>query len=372
MAVAVAFTACGKPPTQPTPPSPSPPRPTLTAIRLDGPMTLARGETGRLTAIAEWSDGSSQDVTASASWQIGPSGPDPNHTGSNVLQFLGRGMVQAIGFGEASIRVRIPSESHDVATSPTLSVLVLDPGTFRISGAVLSAGLPESATIEIISGTGSGQRTATGFASYVGQYALYGAAGSVELSVSATGFNGQVRRLVVTGNTTSDFDLNPLVPSTDISGSWVARLSASPACRAKTPEAGWEREFNVDITQQGTRVTIARTSPTFREVCAVDDSPFKEDGRIFGETLSFGITGDTYHGDHSYPCLFDRLSPTEWLGISGAVEATVSGDTIRGAMDSTHGAFDVYKTQISSDPPSGNFLTAICHAADHVLTLRRR
>jgi hypothetical protein len=373
VAIAAAFTACGKAPTQPTQsilPSAAPP--TLTAIRLDGPTTLASGETGRLTAVAEWSDGSSQDVTATASWKIVSSGPDPNHSGSNVLQFLGRGTVQAVGFGEASINVQIPFQSHNPATSPTLSVLVLDPGTFRISGAVVSAGLPESATIEIISGTGSGLRTATGFASYAGQYALYGAVGSVELRVSASGFNGQVRRLVVTANTTSDFELNPLVPSADISGSWVATLSASPACRAKTPEAGWEREFNLDITQQGTRVSIARTSPTFYEVCSVDDSAFKEDGRILGQTLSFGITGDTYWGDHSYPCLFDRLNPTEWLGISGAVEATVSGDTIRGRMDTTQGAFDVYKTQSASDTPSGNFLKAICHAADHVLTLRRR
>ena len=259
----------------------------------------------------------------------------------------------------------------DSATSPTLSVLVLEPGTFRISGAVVSAGLPESATIEIVSGTGSGLRTATSN-NFAGQYALYGAAGSVELRVSAKGFNQQVRRLVVTDNTTSDFELNPLVPPTDISGSWVATVSASSSCRANTPEAGWEREFNVNIVQQGTQVSITRTSPTFYESCSVGNRAVTENGRTFGQTLSFVIVGDTYGSDYSFPCLFDRLSPTEWLGISGAVEGTVSGNTIRGTMDSTQGAFDVYESLSTSTTPNGNSLKAICHAADHALALRRR
>jgi hypothetical protein len=84
------------------------------------------------------------------------------------------------------------------------------------------------------------------------------------------------------------------------------------------------------------------------------------------------IVGDTYGSDYSFPCLFDRLSPTEWLGISGAVEGTVSSDTIRGTMNSTQGAFDVYESPSTSTTPNGNSLKAICHAADHGLTLRRR
>jgi len=374
LAIAVAFAACSKAPTHPTPSTPSASPPTLTAIRLGGPTTLAPGETGRWTAVAEWSDGSSQDVTATASWNIWWSGPDTNHSGSNVLKLLGPGTLQAIGAGEASVNVQIPSQSHNPATSPTLSVLVLEPGTFRISGAVVSAGLPESATIEIVSGTGSGLRTASSinFAGHSGQYALYGAAGSVELRVSAQGFGQQVRRLVVTDNTTSDFDLNPLVPSTDISGSWVATLSASPSCRANTPEAGWEREFNVNITQQGTRVSITRTSPTFYEGCSAGNKAVTEDGRIFGQTLSFVIVGDTDWGNYAYPCLFDRLSPTEWLGISAGVEGTVAGDTIRATMTTIHGAFDVYESPPTAAVPSGNSVKAICHAADHTLTLRRR
>jgi hypothetical protein len=285
----------------------------------------------------------------------------------------GPGTVQAAALGEASVNVQIPSQSHSAATSPVLSVLVLEPGTFRISGTVVSAGVPELAAIEIVSGIGSGLRTTSNSASGLGPYALYGAAGNVELRVSADGFNQQIRRIVVTDNTTSDFDLNPVGAPADVSGSWVATLSASPSCRADAPEVAWEREFDVSITQQGTRLSITRTSPTFFESCMVGNKPATEQGRIFGQTLSFVIVGDTYGSDYSFPCLFDRLSPTEWLGISGFVQGTVAGAVIRGTLDTAQGgAFDVYPSLSTATAPYGSPPTAICHAKDHSMTLRRR
>jgi hypothetical protein len=366
------LSACGKTeaPTQPEPVSKAPPA--LTAIRLSGPTALAPGATAQFTAIAERSDGSSENVTATASWNIWWSGPDRDHSGPNALRFISPGIVQGVAPGEASVNVQIPFQSNSPATSPTLSVLVLEPGTFRISGTVTSAGIPESAAIEIVSGTGSGLRTTSDNYNFRGQYALYGAAGTVELRASANGFDQQIRRIVVTGNTTSDFDLNPLVSPTDISGSWVVTLSASPSCRANTPEVAWQREFDVSISQQGTRLSLTRTSPTFYESCTIGHSPGTEEGRIFGQTLSSLISGDTYGSDYSYPCLFDRLSPTEWLGISGFVQGTVAGSVIRGTLDTTQGgAFDLYESPSTATAPVGP-PKAICHAKDHSMTLRRK
>jgi hypothetical protein len=370
-AMAAFLLACGKTPTQPEPvQKPSPP--TLTAIRLTGPTALAPGATGQFSAIAEHSDGSSEDVTATASWSILWTGPDRDHTGPNVLSIIGAGTVQALAQGEASVRVQIPFQGSSPATTPTLPVLVLEPGTYRISGTVTSAGLPESAAIEIVSGRGIGLRTTSNSLGGVGRYALYGAAGNVELRVSADGFDQQIRRIVVTDNMTSDFDLGPLVTPTDVSGSWVVTLSASPSCRAMLPEIGWEREFDVSITQQGTRLSFTRTSPTFYESCTIGHSPGTEEGRIFGQTLSSLITGDTYGSDYSYPCLFDRLSATEWLGISGFVQGAVAGSVIRGTLDTTQGgAFDLYESPSTATAPVGP-PKAICHAKDHSMTLRRK
>lgn len=91
------------------------------------------------------------------------------------------------------------------------------------------------------------------------------------------------------------------------------------------------------IHQQGTQVSITRTSPTLHESCSVGNRAITESGRIFGQTLSFVIVGDT----------------------------------IRGTMNSTQGAFDVYESLPTATAPSGS-PKAICHAADHTLTLRRR
>lgn len=360
------FLACGRTPTEPTRPvAQPPPPPALVAIRLSGPSRLVPGATAQFTAIAERADGSSQDVTAAATWRIWGAGPAADHTGPSVLHLIGPGTVQAVAPGEASVNAQIPFQSSSAATAPTTVVLVLEPGTFRISGTVTSAGGPEVAAIEIVSGTGSGLRTTSSWLAGPGKYALYGAAGAVDLRISAGGFEEQIRRLVVTENTTSDFDLEPLVPTADVSGSWAVTLSASPSCRATLPETAWLREFDATISQQGTHASITRGSPTFYESCRAPT----EVGRIFGQTLSFLITGDTAAEEYNYPCLFDRLSPTQAIGIAGLVKGTVIGNVIQATFDTTNGAFDLYESATTPfvGPPK-----VICHASDHSMILRRR
>ena len=51
-----------------SPTSPSTSQVTLLGIRVSGPATVAPGETAQYTATAEYSDGSSKDVTAGALW----------------------------------------------------------------------------------------------------------------------------------------------------------------------------------------------------------------------------------------------------------------------------------------------------------------
>ena len=64
--------AGGGSPTEPDiEPSPAPtPRPdvTLTAVRIEGPASVAEGGTVQLKAVAAYSDGSSRDVSTQASW----------------------------------------------------------------------------------------------------------------------------------------------------------------------------------------------------------------------------------------------------------------------------------------------------------------
>ena len=115
--------------------------------------------------------------------------------------------------------------------------------------------------------------------------------GNERRAAQSDGFDQQIRRIAATDNTTSDFDLKSLSPPSDVSGSWIVTLSASPGCRANVPEVAWEREFDVSIIQQDTHLSITRTSPTLVEVCSPGNRPVTEQGRIFGQTLSFGIVG---------------------------------------------------------------------------------
>src|ERR1700704_4641889 len=125
---------------------------------------------------------------------------------SNVLRFPGAGTAQA-GTTPGGARVNaqlLPVNGRLSRVSQLLPVLVLEPGTFRISGTVTeTGGAVISAGIEIVSGTGTGLHTTTA----QGHYALYGAAGDVQLRASRDGFEEQVHRLVVTDNATDDFDL---------------------------------------------------------------------------------------------------------------------------------------------------------------------
>jgi hypothetical protein len=358
VAAAAGFIACGKTPTQPGPIQKSPSQPAaITAIRIGGPVRIAPGATGQFTAIAQRSDGSSEDVTATVTWFAFP-------LSTNVLRFVGPGMAQAgMTPGEARVEAQLilVNAQPSSRVSQDLTVLVLEPGTFRISGTVTeTGGAPLSAAIEIVSGTGTGLRTTTAR----GQYALYGVAGDVQLRAFADGFEPQIHRTVVTDQTTNDFDLKPLVTPTDISGSWILTLRASPTCRPNLPEVAWDRQFDAGITQQGTQFHITLTSPT------TDDNggPQARLGRIFGPALSFLIEGNEDEGTYIYPDLVDRLSPTQWLAIIGTVQATVTGSEIRATLD---GNLDYYESLSTATtfavPPK-----ALCRAKDHGMVFRRR
>jgi len=191
----------------------------------------------------------------------------------------------------------------------------------------------------------------------------------VQLRASRDGFEQQVHRLVVTDNATDDFDLKPLVATTDLSGSWILTLSASSSCRANLPEVGRSREFDARITQQGTHFYVTLASPTIYDFNAPS---YDGDGRIFGQALSFLIPGDTGYDDWSYPEVFDRLSPTQWLGISGFAQGTVTGSEIRATLDTTMGgAFDYWES-LPTDPFPAGRSQAVCHAKDNSMVFRRR
>jgi hypothetical protein len=318
--------------------------PTLSRVRIDGPALVAPGDSPRYTAIAEYSDGSSKDVTTTATWF-------PNAE-SFPIYFISPGTAGPARRGEAVVSARAE------AVVGRLTVMVLEPGTFKLSGPVSETGVGSlfGVTVEVLSGIGQGLRAT----SDRNGYALYGVAGPVLLRASAEGFTPQVLDVVVTSNDSRQaFDLTPAEIATDVSGIWTMTVVPAAECRPGLPDIARGRTYQVELTQNATRLKVKFSSPTLRQY-----NPDSHSGTVLGSRVRLSIVGDTSYGEWSSPNLYDELSPTETFGFSGLVESTVNGREIRGTM---------YGDVVYFNFPGGAGFGPewYCRSKDHIVTLRR-
>jgi len=346
-------TATPPPPTTTSPP-PEPAAPAIVSLRITGPASIApRGtgaSVGQFTATATRADGSSSDVTATASWNasryaiVHPSGVRP-------------GEMQGEGRGEAVVEVSAGG------INAGLPILVLEDGTFKVSGAITDVARRETlegVKVRIESGPGAGLTT---FSDKVGKYVLYGAAASSTLIASVNGFTSQTHAVALDAATTVDFALVPDPSALNLTGSWTVQISASPGCRDRLPEAGRDRQYDAVITQRSARVTIKLLSPTISALGG-PMGEFEVDGTLDGDTLSFNIAGDTDNGDYTSVDFSDQLGPTESLGIAAVAQGTVTGPEMRAALS---GVIEYWPRAAPAGRP-----TVVCRASDHVVILRRR
>lgn len=332
-ALASAWWACDGP-NGPSGSSPSP----LRELVINGPTQVAPGTTAQFTATARFEDGSSQDLTFRTLWRSSK---------SDVLRISDTGVAQGVSRGEVVVSAELSRVRRQTA------VLVLPAGTYKLSGRITEPGGPiAGASAEVVSGTGLGllaQSDTNGF------YALYGVAGPIRLRLSKTGFADQMIDATVTDHTRQDFELSLHFDSLDISGTWRLTVSASPACSSTLPEAIRQREFTVGIAQSGNRITLTPSSPTLVRKNAIE-------GRIYSDYVSVTLWFEDYYVDYG---LFDRVTPTDWVGIRGSLQGTVKMPAIDGTFS---GAFDYYQTNSGALFPGR--LTATC-AADPSYVLRR-
>ena len=333
MVLAAGFTACGDDP----PSSPSGPSRILKAISIQGPPEVAPGSTTQFTAMATYTDGSTSDVTSTAGWST---------QGTSNLRSVGRGLFEAVTVGEG----RVGANAGGRSTSRP--VLVLLPGTYKLSGTVTDAsGSVDGVDVEVLSGTGAGQRARSRFD---GSYTLYGVAGQVQLRASAPGYVTQDFEVTVGSHTTRDVNLTTSIPPVDVSGQWTLKVSTSSACSESWPAAARQREVGAVVTQQGTGLTIKfQNVPSF---------VYESKGRIAGDVFSLELFFDFYYLDWG---LMERLSPTEWVGVNGVFTGTASESRISGQLA---GNFDFYQSAANAQFPSG--APRIC-SADPTFEFRR-
>jgi hypothetical protein len=313
--------------------------PIAVSLTLSGPTQIAPGETARFTATGKFSDGSTQDITTKASWfGAGP-----------VLRLVSPGQFEGLQPGETRV-----SAAFGRLNVPSQTVMVLPPGTFKLSGTVRDeSGVVEGVVMEARSGGVS--KTVTTLRD--GKYAFYGVAGAVELVTSGRGYQTQDVTFPVNEHTVRDVSLTTTATSLDLAGTWTLSLSASSPCSEAWPESIRHLDETTEITQQGTRLTFRFTAPT------IQPGFTGTSGRIAGTEFSLAIDFDDYYLDYG---LLERVTPTDWVGVAGTGEGTGDQSTIRGTFK---GRFDYYVTQASA-----RFLTGVANGcvANPEFTLRRQ
>ena len=334
----------GQPPTTGGPsPSPSPQAPA--AVRIEGPAAVAPGTSAQYRLIASFSDGTTNDVTSSATWTT---------ANSSVLTVGTGGMVQAKSRGESALDARYFNRSAHVY------VLVLEDGTYRLTGRVTeSTGGLEGAQVAVVTGTGAGLSATT---ASNGSYALYGVAGEVLVEVGLDGFDKTRQTIVVSGNTTADIALRPTVAPTDVSGTWRMTLTASSSCAPPLPEDAATRSYDATIQQTGTFLRIGLKSPSIQTAEA------RLEGRIIDRRLTVLLpVDDFYYAVYGlrYYSLVEAVA-TGLLGIAGTARGERVGAAMLGTLD---GDFSLYAAGNASGVR--NRLLS-CKRIDHSFRLDRK
>lgn len=124
----------------------TPVAPTLTGLRITGRSALtAIGDKTQLTALATYSDASTKDVTAEATWT----------SDQPAIFTVSAGEVTAVGFGIGGILARVQTRTGYLQVGAT------SPGTVLFYGRVREPGLGSMAGVRVLE-TNSGQSRTTG------------------------------------------------------------------------------------------------------------------------------------------------------------------------------------------------------------------
>ena len=141
---------------------------------------MAPGESARFSATAEFSDGSTRDITNDVAWIS---------SDDAVLSVPSGGLGTAHAVGEAEVRYQFNGRNSTFKRP----VLVLNPGTFLLAGRVLDDEAPVfGAQVDVASGPAAGRSVLT---DWHGGFKLIGMsaediAGEVVLRPTASGLSG--------------------------------------------------------------------------------------------------------------------------------------------------------------------------------------
>ena len=353
----VVLTSCGDEPAPagPSPSTPSPAPAAPVAVRLDGPSSLALGASAQYRVTVSFADGTARDVTNQSTILAG-------FVRTRVLDVGDGGVVTGSDQGEGTLTAHYPAgirtdESFvfplGTLTSSPLRVVVLEPGTFRVSGTVTESGRPfPGVRVTVLTGRRAGLQAPT---EDDGTYVLYGLTGTVELGVSEEGLQPQVRAITISDHRVVDFNLQPMPGYDSVNGDWTLTFQASSSCGSQLPPEAATRTFRATLTQRGPVLSVALDAPG-RVV--FDGYPSEAFGGVSGDSVGFYLQRDPDEGPAPRWVLLEMFQPGRFVGISGPVNGHRTGNTITGTLS---GYFSVYRSSGPSYLSPGTVLESSCH-----------
>jgi len=326
-----AVSACGNSPTEPFD--------GVKKLEVTGPTTAAPGQTLRYVATAHYVDGSTRDVTGEVTWR-----------GTGAMTFTSAGVASAAVNGDWGVTAIFHVFTVNVP------VLVLEPGTFKMTGTLREKGggsLPFGGRIAVLSGVGQGK------IAFGGDYRFYGVAGPIRLEVSSSGYISTVLDIEVTGHTVQNFELEFLETPVDVAGDWTLTLGPPPSgCPNGLPSLAETRSYNLAVIQKGRILELRLRGPTVQIV-----SDGNTGGLVFGRRVSLSFVNDENDfGEELRINLLDRLSATETFSFKGQLDFQGNESPIATIMN---GHFRYWSRPVTL-PPSWE-----CKTTSYPVTLRR-
>ena len=364
------FATCGRkaqPPSSPTTPDLTSGLQTAPAVSvaINGPTQIQPGEAQQFTAVARLSDGTSQDVTATASWRTS-TGP--------ILSVTSGGLVTALMLGEATISLTYQGRSA------FLSVVSIPNGTGILTGYVRESTFAiGNARVEVVGGRFAGQSVTTLGSGF---YRFYGIVGDLQVRAGADGYVAQTIQINVAPlatprrDQTLNFDLTTATPVLSLTGNYNATLRVSPSCGARFPPEIMVRQYQANITQDRSRLTITLGGAEF---AAMGNLPLNRfDGRAKPNAVDLQVGTFYYYYYYYYSFGFvERIlrppvgkwgfSQTTYLTVVGTASGPATTGSLSTSLNGTLGFVDA---------PTGfvgrRTTLASCRASDHQLLFTRQ
>jgi hypothetical protein len=335
------LTSCGgRTPTAPTEssPDPAPASAVATGIRIEGPSSLSLGGSAPYRVVASFSDGTTRDVTQESS--LTPRAVFSDYP--DVLRVAADGVATGTSDGEAELQAHYPPATPidgGIVLRPgtlqaTLRVMVLEAGTFRVSGKVSESGQPfPGVSVKVMSGRRAGRISITRDG---GSYVFFGLGGRTDLVVAEEGFQHAVRSIVVNDHAVVDFSLESISGYDSLTGQWRLTIQAAASCAPGIPAQAMTRTFDARIMQRGPQLTIDLSSPA-RVILA--DYPAVALGGVAGNRVDLYFQtsmGEEHPGRWT---ILEALEPQRFLGIAGFFRGIRTGNVVVGTNSGRFAAY---------------------------------